>query len=321
MGWRGDDEGSSSRNKKNIADDIMPRPQRLGLGAVPKMEAFPDTSSRKRSLRPDQVKQRERLEDQQKEYARERERQVALDKQRTMQNGSLIALRSGGGARAKIIQLVGVPGLNMVKVWPEGDTATSVVKRAEIEGLLTREELEDRPYREPKIEKPKKEVEKDRGSSDQKKERKEKRRREEEEASRRSKDRSSKRPREESERRMVWAIPNIRVRVITERLGRRYFKEKGIIVDVTVKGVTLRLDKSGTVLDRVPEDYLETALPKPGGKVIVLAGRNKYAKGKLLERDSKSSKGVVQIYEELNVLSLSLDDLAEWVGSLDDDME
>ena len=120
---------------------------------------------------------------------------------------------------------------------------------------------------------------------------------------------------------MVWAIPNIRVRVITERLGRRYFKEKGIIVDVTVKGVTLRLDKSGTVLDRVPEDYLETALPKPGGKVIVLAGRNKYAKGKLLERDSKSSKGVVQIYEELNVLSLSVDDLAEWVGSLDDDME
>ena len=322
MGWK-DPEPSRKKDKKSDNDDeVMPRPHRLGLGAVPKMDDLPPPG---RLRRPDQVKQRERLQEQQKEYAVERERQLAMDKQRTMQNGSLVYLRNG--SRAKIIQLVGVPGLNMVKVWKENDQEASIVKRREIEGLLSRDELEDRPYRHPVGEKPKA-VEDDsevkgEQSDDRKREKKEKRRREDE--SRQSRDRSSKRTRDESSssssRRMTWAIPNIRVRVVTEKLGRRYFKEKGIVVDVTSKGATLRLDKSGTVLDRVPEHYLETALPKAGGKAIVLAGRNKFAKGKLLERDSKSGKGSIQIFEDMSVLTLSLDDLAEYVGSLDDDIE
>ena len=44
------------------------------------------------------------------------------------------------------------------------------------------------------------------------------------------------------------------------------------------------------------------------------------AKGKLLERNSNSGKGVVQVFEDMSILTLSLDDMAEWVGPLDDDL-
>ena len=321
MGWQ-DPKPDDKKNKKEKSDEIMPRPQRLGLGAVPKMEEELPPVGRKRGLRPDQLKQRERLEEQRKEFVAERERQLALYKQRTMHDGSLVSLRSA--ERAKIIKLVGVPGLNMVKVWKENEHEASVVKRGEIEGLLSRDELESRPYQHP-VAAPK-EVEPSKKGKDEEKTVARDKRRRDDDTSKRDKDRPSKRSREESTssssiRKMTWVIPNIRVRVVTENLGRKYFKEKGIVVDVTSKGATLRLDRSGTVLDRVQENYLETALPKPGGKAIVLAGRNKYAKGKLLERNSKSGKGAIQIFEDMNVLTLSLDDLAEYVGSLDDAVE
>jgi hypothetical protein len=41
----------------------------------------------------------------------------------------------------------------------------------------------------------------------------------------------------------------------------------------------------------------------------------------LLERNSDSGQGVVQVFEDMNVVKLSLDDMAEWCGPLDDDIE
>jgi hypothetical protein len=75
---------------------------------------------------------------------------------------------------------------------------------------------------------------------------------------------------------------------------------------------------NGDILERVPERYLETALPKAGGNVIVLTGSHKYEKGKLLERNSDKGRGVVQLYEDMNVVTLSLDDIAEYCAPLDD---
>ena len=129
-------------------------------------------------------------------------------------------------------------------------------------------------------------------------------------------------------------IPNIRVRIVSEKLGRRYYKEKGIVVDVTRNaGVTLKLNhhtssstNSNTpavVLDRVPERYLETALPKIGGNVIVVDPKhaNKFAKGRMIERDGKNKNfGIVQLYDDMDCIRLPLDDIAEWCGPLDDDM-
>lgn len=117
-----------------------------------------------------------------------------------------------------------------------------------------------------------------------------------------------------------WLISDIRVRVVSKKVGNgRYFKEKGIVVDVLKRGAeaTIRMN-NGEILERVPERYLETALPKVGGNTIILTGKNKFEKGKLLERNSENGKGVVQTFEDMHVVSLSLDDIAEFVGQLDD---
>jgi G patch domain and KOW motifs-containing protein len=119
---------------------------------------------------------------------------------------------------------------------------------------------------------------------------------------------------------MTWVIPNIRVRIVSDKFGRSQYRQKGVVVDVSYKGTaTLRMDQNGQVL-QVPERYLETALPKAGGNAIVLSGNHRLAKGRLLERSSTSSKGVIQVFEDMNVLTLSLDDMAEWCGPLDDDL-
>ena len=119
---------------------------------------------------------------------------------------------------------------------------------------------------------------------------------------------------------MHWIIPNIRIRVVTRKLGSVHYTQKGIVMDVTHGGATVHMS-SGQVLDNVPERYLETALPKTGGNVIVLVGQHKFAKGKLLERDFDRGRGAVQVFEDMSVLTLKLDDLAEWCGPLDDDLQ
>jgi hypothetical protein len=151
MGWSGgDDNGSNNKKKKDDEAGSMPRPHRLGLGAIPKMDDSmlpPSSSSRRRALRPDQLKRQEALEQQQQEYAKQRKDQLVNDKQRTLQNHSLVHITNGNGRRAKILQLVGVPGLSMVKIQYEGESEASIVKRREIGDLLSREELDKKQYR------------------------------------------------------------------------------------------------------------------------------------------------------------------------------
>jgi hypothetical protein len=74
------------------------------------------------------------------------------------------------------------------------------------------------------------------------------------------------------------------------------------------------------VLDNIPERYLETALPKTGGNVVVLEGCHRWKKGRLLERSSERSRGIIQLFEDLEVVEVSLDRVAEWCGPVDDDL-
>lgn len=297
MGWSGEET-------KGEAEMSMPRPHRLGLGATPDLSGPMHTS--KKPLRLDQFKQQAKLQKQREQYEKQRMEQKKWDKQKTLQDGSLITV---GSKRAQVVQLAGVPGLNNVKIQFEGDTEHTIVKRRELGDLLPRSELEERPFRRaaPSVEeKPRirnKNDELQQGNA------KRKDRNEDEE------EKKLKRRRSDDDRRSPkWVVPNIRVRIITEKLGRRYFKEKAQVVDVTPKGATLQLN-SGSILDNVPERYLETALPKTGGLVIVLKDHS--PKGRLLEKGR--STGVVQYLEDMTVETISLDDLAEWMGSVDED--
>lgn len=122
-----------------------------------------------------------------------------------------------------------------------------------------------------------------------------------------------------------WLIPSIRVRLISNKMP-KYHLHKGVVQDVLratgsksssgPKAILLMDD--GQVLDKVPERYLETALPKTGGNVIILEGEDdvRWKKGRLLERSS--TKCLIQLEEDLEVVKVLLDNVAEWCGDLND---
>jgi G-patch domain len=406
MGWSGPDQ-PLNRDESSA----LPRPHRLGLGAIPKAAMEEANTDPRRLRRQDQFQRQMALDAQKDEYRQLHAQQVALDKQRTLQNGSIVFLqlpeaRSGRGlesmarVRARIIQLVGVPGLNMVKILREDCqhiNDTTIVKRGQLGELVPRKDLDGTPFREAPPDPNEKKKNKpavraspdDRKSSRRAKEASEQspldgsadrskasRKRERSQSNRDPDSESKSRHRHElkhsrndreyaDEPRLkgsdsrskrlkdvygdhgdrpgrgrsekskssspLWAIPNIRVRIVTEKLGRQYFKSKGVVLDVSSAGLlTVAVDsehdhrRSVQVLDRVPERYVNTAIPKVGGKVIVLSSSERHfigEKGRLLERDSRKGSGVIQFYEDHNVATLSLDDMAEWCGPLDDDDE
>jgi G patch domain/KOW motif-containing protein len=116
----------------------------------------------------------------------------------------------------------------------------------------------------------------------------------------------------------AWLMPHIRVRVVTTKLGQQHYQQKGVVVDVTPKGATLRMDDAaGSILDNVSARHVTTALPKVQGCAVVVQGKHKGARGVVLQRDA--NQAVLQLHEDHTVLTLSLDDLAEWCGPRDDD--
>ena len=122
-----------------------------------------------------------------------------------------------------------------------------------------------------------------------------------------------------SRQRTYWLLPHIRVRIIDERSG--HYKCKGLVRDVVRPGVaTVQLDgdggSNGRLLENVPQHSLETALPKPGGTVVVVvdaSGRLLRARGVLLDRDSARSRVTLRLLEDGVVVSLPMDDVAECV--------
>mmetsp|Transcript_4202 Transcript_4202/g.4768 ORF Transcript_4202/g.4768 Transcript_4202/m.4768 type:complete len:578 (+) Transcript_4202:16-1749(+) len=349
----------NGKNAKN-EPTTMPRPSRLGLGATPKMMASgdaPDTHSRRRPRRQDQAQREERLIRQQQEMERERQKQFALDKQRVLQIGSIVRVTVTDNdesrkrqRRAVIKKLTGVPGLNMILIKYEGEATATKVKKGNNE-LVERSDLEERPFHEAEeqIEKITKNNKNSSRSSDDRRRDKNtdrnmrdryydekdrdhgldrhKRRHDDLDKKRNNKktrNNSSSSKRKESYHDSAnttsWLISNIRVRVISSKYGGSVYKEKGIVVDVTKKGVATLKMSNGQVIN-VAERHLETALPKVGGNSIILNGNQRFSKGRLLERDSKKNCGVVQVFEDMSVVTTSLDDMAEWCGPLDDDLE
>lgn len=128
------------------------------------------------------------------------------------------------------------------------------------------------------------------------------------------------------EQHLHWLTPNIRVRLISNKIP-KYYLQKGIVQDVMQPSsnssssgpkAVLLMD-NGQVLDKVPERYLETALPKTGGHVIILESKDTshhWKKGRLLERSSKDGYGIIQLEEDLEVIKVSLDGIAEWCGDM-----
>ncbi|CAI5469527.1 unnamed protein product [Closterium sp. Yama58-4] len=72
----------------------------------------------------------------------------------------------------------------------------------------------------------------------------------------------------------------------------------------------------GNLVQGLKEQEMETALPKKGGRVMILCGANRGQVGKLLERRGEEGVAVVQLAESFDLERLAMDDVAEYVGEL-----
>ena len=124
----------------------------------------------------------------------------------------------------------------------------------------------------------------------------------------------SKRSKRERREEPSWVLADIRVRVVSKSFeGGRLYLKKASVADVTApRECVIELSETGEVLSRVPQRALETALPKRGGRVVVLAGERRGQRGKLL--DKKGEAASVQLAEDLAVQNFRLDDIAEYTG-------
>eukprot|EP00897_Mesotaenium_endlicherianum_P004054 jgi/Mesen1/3677/ME000202S02766 len=114
-----------------------------------------------------------------------------------------------------------------------------------------------------------------------------------------------------------WLTSHIRVRIISKVVGEgRLYLKKATILDVTTPTTcdVIVADSRELVKD-LRQGMLETALPKTGGQVMVLRGEHKGQRGELLKKNSETESAVVQLEDTLEMVVLSLDDLAEHVGS------
>lgn len=295
----------------------------------------------------------EKEEEEERKWKLLQEEKRKKDLQVTLQMGSIVKVRKEDGrvgrSRAKLVKVSGVPGLNRVLVRFEFDREDTSVKKSDLV-LVDRHELEETPFQSESGSLDNRTFEDTENSHCKEKKGKSSSKRSrsrsrsfDRESDKRHKDRKRKKHADHKDRHLKeerkdhkyvvkknyeedsrsdqsWLIPNIRVRIISKKIGGgKFFKEKGVVIDVLKKGseAIVQLD-NGQVIDRVPERYLETAIPKVGGNAIILIGRNRHEKGKLLERNSEKGRGSIQLYEEMNIVTLSLDDMAEWCGPLDD---
>ena len=147
----------------------------------------------------------------------------------------------------------------------------------------------------------------------------------------------SKKPREEEELEdeddddddddAPWLYPSIRVRIISKSFsGGIYYLKKGTIVDIpTPKECTVQIDedngRASSLISNVRQSYLETCVPKkPGGRIVILAGKLRGRRGKLVQKNKSNDTARIQLSDDFTVHDdIDLDEIAEYVGEMDED--
>ena len=119
--------------------------------------------------------------------------------------------------------------------------------------------------------------------------------------------------RTEREEPKPWLHANTRVRIVSKSFeGGRLYLKKAVVVDVlTPRECVLELE-GGEVLSNVSQRVLETALPKRGGRVMILQGPYRGQRGKML--DKKGEAASVQLNEDFSLHNFTLDAIAEYTG-------
>ncbi|XP_055010064.1 DNA/RNA-binding protein KIN17 isoform X2 [Boleophthalmus pectinirostris] len=85
-----------------------------------------------------------------------------------------------------------------------------------------------------------------------------------------------------------WLQPNIIVKVVTKRLGDRYHKKKAVVVEVNDKyTAVVKMVDSGDKL-KLDQNHVETVIPAPGKRVLILNGKYRETEAILEGIDEKN---------------------------------
>ncbi|XP_015761847.1 PREDICTED: DNA/RNA-binding protein KIN17-like [Acropora digitifera] len=97
-----------------------------------------------------------------------------------------------------------------------------------------------------------------------------------------------------------WIIKGIIVKVVTKKLGERYYKKKGVIQDVqNLFAAVVKLLDSGDII-RLDQEHLETVIPALGKIVMVVNGAHRGSVASLVSLDEKSFSVTVELQKGPN---------------------
>jgi len=135
-------------------------------------------------------------------------------------------------------------------------------------------------------------------------------------------DRKRSRSRSPRRRESLWAMPELRVRIVDKKFAKgRYYKAKATVVDVAhVDHCTVRTD-DGKLVDGLPQSMLETVVPKAeNGVVAILKGRHRGELGRILSRNREKNLAAVQMIRSSDeIKNFDFDDICEFSGNSHDD--
>ena len=118
-------------------------------------------------------------------------------------------------------------------------------------------------------------------------------------------------PVEGMKRPLRWVLPGIRVRIISKSLRNgQLYSSKGAIQDVLDTCSFTLLTDSGELLDTLSEKDIETLIPAIGKDVLVLSDDHRGEVGKLMDRDKRRNKVIVQL-PTTALLTLTQDEVSE----------
>ncbi|KAI3366595.1 hypothetical protein L3Q82_009282 [Scortum barcoo] len=97
-----------------------------------------------------------------------------------------------------------------------------------------------------------------------------------------------KKKKKQSARTDYWLQPNIVVKVVTKRLGEKYHKKKAVIMEVRDQyAAVVKMIDSGDKL-KLDQNHVETVIPAPGKRVLILNGPYRNTEAVLQGIDEKN---------------------------------
>jgi len=130
-------------------------------------------------------------------------------------------------------------------------------------------------------------------------------------------DTSSQRKEKRERRKLQWVLPDIKLKIINKKLKNGKFYEKKVCVSDILDQYTFNaIDEKGNLVENLTEKDVETVMPKLTEVVTVLTGEHRGKLGRLIERDRKNNKVLVQLLDSLDIIHLTQDDCSHSVEKI-----